>query len=65
MAKNRGQRPAPRSSAELIRPPEQVDYDQQTPKFCLRHLHPDFDVRSLRDESKRADFAMALQIVRT
>lgn len=60
MAKDRGQRPASHDSAKLTRLSEQVDYNQQTPKFCLRYLHPDFDVRSLRDD-KRADFAIALQ----
>jgi hypothetical protein len=60
MGKNRGQRPESRSSTKLAQPHKPVDYDQQTPKFCLRHLHRDFNVHCL-PEDKRADFATALQ----
>lgn len=60
MAKNRGRRPTSQNSTKLAQLPSQINYDQQTPKFCLRHLCQDFDVHALTND-KRADFAVALQ----
>lgn len=60
MARNRGARPKPSSSAKLTQPPSPINYDGQTPKFCLRYLLQDFNVDTL-DVDKRAHFAVALQ----
>ena len=56
----RAGRPARKGQNALPAPEHPVDFDKETPKFCLRHLEPDYDVYSL-PESQRARFAMALQ----
>jgi hypothetical protein len=58
---NRGNRPKFSSSAKLTQAPAPINYDEQTPKFCLRHLHRDFNVKALTAD-KQADFALALQL---
>lgn len=53
-------RPTRSRANELPAPPPAVNYDLETPKFCLRHLVPSYDVRSL-PEHQQAQFALALQ----
>lgn len=59
MPKNRGNLPR-RTSETIAKVPDVVDYNNETPKFCLRHLQPGFDVQGL-SQAKRAAFAVALQ----
>ena len=57
--KNRGKPPkASKGSYEV--PAEPVNYDDESPKFCLRFLAAGFDVHAL-DPEKQASFAKTLQ----
>jgi hypothetical protein len=56
---NHGQKP-PRPAGKVPEAPVQVNYDEETPKFCLRYLRPHFDVHALTDQRKAA-FAKTLQ----
>jgi hypothetical protein len=59
MPKNRGTRPAVSGDA-FAKPTKPVNYDDESPKFCLHFLRDDFDVHSL-DASNQAAFAKSLQ----
>lgn len=47
------------TNAKIASPERPPDYNAETPKFCLTHLQPDFDVEAL-DAEGRAAFATAL-----
>jgi hypothetical protein len=53
-------RPTRKRANALPEPPKAPNYDDETPKFCLRHLVDSYDVRSL-PERQQAKFALALQ----
>jgi hypothetical protein len=59
VAKNRGIRPKASQSAFEV-PAVRVNYDDESPKFCLRFLRDGFDVHAL-DARRQAAFAKTLQ----
>lgn len=59
MAKNRGNRPKASPNAFEV-PAVRVDYDDESPKFCLRFLRDGFDVHAL-EARRQAAFAKTLQ----
>ena len=59
MGRNRGKTPKA-VTGTVAAVPTPHDFDQDTPKFCLRHLQNDYDVNNLT-QSGRAAFAVALQ----
>jgi hypothetical protein len=62
MARNdKGRGKLPKASKGTFEvPPAPVNYDQESPKFCLRFLVPGFDVHASSAE-KQAAFARTLQ----
>ncbi|WP_433291564.1 hypothetical protein ACQPZQ_02430 [Pseudonocardia sp. CA-142604] len=58
-SKASGKQPERKHAGLLAAPPLLVNYDLQTPKFCLRHLQPGFDIAEL-DAAGKASFAEAL-----
>ena len=58
-SKNRGQRP-PSAKGTFAQPGKPPDYNNETPKFCLRFLRAGFDVHAL-DTAGQAAFARTLQ----
>lgn len=56
---NRGRKQL-RAAGKVPEVPGQVNYDDETPKFCLHHLRSGFDVHALTDQRKAA-FAKTLQ----
>lgn len=62
--KRKGGRPSSRPAVETkqLGYDEPRNFDDESPVFCLRHLHTDFSVRSASlSPDKRADFAMQLE----
>jgi hypothetical protein len=58
-SRHRGQRPPPAKGA-FTQPDKPPDYNNETPKFCLRFLRGGFDVHAL-DTAGQAAFAKTLQ----
>jgi hypothetical protein len=58
-SKSRGTPPLP-ARGTLADPEPPADYSTGSPKFCLHHAHPDFDVAAL-DAKGAAAFARTLQ----
>jgi hypothetical protein len=57
--RGRGQRPA-RSPGGVPEAPPPPNYDDETPKFCLHHICPGFDVHAV-NANQQAAFAKTLQ----
>ena len=53
-ARDRGRRPLA-ATGKLREPPESLpDFNEETPKFCLHHLHEGFDVQALGQDGQAA-----------
>lgn len=57
---SKGSRKPARNDEKLQTPSQARDYNQATPVFCLHHLHPDYDVKSLDDKEKQAQLALTI-----
>jgi hypothetical protein len=61
LAKPRGRKPDA-AAGRLPQPPAaRVDYNQETPKFCLHFIQSGFDVGALPTAARQAAFAKTLQ----